>query len=165
MVKNKVSSDDVAEILADAEIVVDKLFDNCTMVACRLDNGFIIVETSACVDPANYDEEIGYNICMERIVDKIYELEGYKLCEQRAEYDRYEGEEENEDDKDEMPDCENCPDLHKCLEDYDKYDEDYGRGDVSWSYWDDIDDIIDSMADYFDRIDDFEKRYYRRYRG
>ncbi|MBQ3410703.1 MAG: hypothetical protein IJH30_02980, partial [Bacillus sp. (in: Bacteria)] len=44
--------------------------------------GFILTESSACVDPTNYDVKIGIQCCKERIVNKIWELEGYRLqCE------------------------------------------------------------------------------------
>lgn len=45
----------------------------------QLPNGFILTESSACVDPANFDEQIGYEICMNRIENKIWEMEGYAL--------------------------------------------------------------------------------------
>ncbi len=52
-----------------------------TLVAARLTNGFVLIETSTCVDPANYDESIGAEICIKRIREKIWELEGYLLSE------------------------------------------------------------------------------------
>ena len=42
-------------------------------------NGFVITESSACVDPDNYNEDRGIDICLDKIVDKIWELEGYLL--------------------------------------------------------------------------------------
>ena len=67
------------EILENSDIEVQTVFDKCTIVSCRLPNGFVIVEYSACVSPANYNEEMGVNICLERIKNKIWELEGYRL--------------------------------------------------------------------------------------
>lgn len=55
------------------------MFDKCTLVCVKLENGFVLTESSACVDPANYNEEIGKEICFERIKNKIWELEGYRL--------------------------------------------------------------------------------------
>lgn len=52
-----------------------------TLVAVRLENGFTIIETSTCVDPANYNEEIGVEVCLKKIHDKIWMLEGYLLSE------------------------------------------------------------------------------------
>lgn len=77
----KVSPGRINWIMDNCEIEVSTIFDKCTVVTCKLPNGFIIVENSACVDPANYDEAIGLEICMNRIKDKVWELEGYMLQE------------------------------------------------------------------------------------
>ena len=50
-----------------------------TVVRCILANGFEIVESSSCVDPKNYSEKIGQEICMRKIKDKIWELLGFLL--------------------------------------------------------------------------------------
>jgi len=50
-----------------------------TVVKATLVNGYIITESSSCVDPTNYDEKLGQEICMKRIKDKIWELLGFML--------------------------------------------------------------------------------------
>ena len=50
-----------------------------TIVIAKLPNGFIIVESSSCVDPANYNHDLGVKLCKERIRDKLWMLEGYVL--------------------------------------------------------------------------------------
>ena len=77
--ENKVSSEHIDWIIDNSKIKEFTMFDKCTVVTCQLPNGFVIVEHSACVDPANYDKNIGYEICMKRIRDKVWELEGYML--------------------------------------------------------------------------------------
>jgi hypothetical protein len=42
-------------------------------------NGFEITEASACVDPVNYDEKIGEEICLSKIKDKIWFLLGFLM--------------------------------------------------------------------------------------
>lgn len=80
--RNVVTKEMIDDIIAGSDVVVDTVFDKTTVVYMRLPNGFVIVESSSCVDPANYDEEIGIDICMDKIEDKIWELEGYRLqCE------------------------------------------------------------------------------------
>lgn len=77
-----VTQEQVDNIISESEIKAFTAFDKCTIVMAKLPNGFVLVEHSACVDPKNYDAEMGYNICLKRISDKIWELEGYKLqCE------------------------------------------------------------------------------------
>ena len=44
-----------------------------------LENGFEIIGTSACVDPDNFDFEIGKKYAREKAIDQIWMLEGYLL--------------------------------------------------------------------------------------
>ena len=74
-----VTSEHVQGIIDNSKFEIFTVFDKCTVVACKLPNGFVIVESSACVSPENYNEELGAEICIDRIVDKVWELEGYKL--------------------------------------------------------------------------------------
>lgn len=69
----------IAEIMENSEFEVHTVFDKCTVVSCRLPNGFVITESSACVSPENYDEDMGAEICFDKIASKIWELEGYRL--------------------------------------------------------------------------------------
>lgn len=50
-----------------------------TVVWLKLKNGFEVVGTSACVDPKQYNHEIGRKYARERAISKIWELEAYKL--------------------------------------------------------------------------------------
>lgn len=50
-----------------------------TVVRAVLKNGFEIVESSSCVSAENYDEKLGEEICMERIMNKVWELLGFLL--------------------------------------------------------------------------------------
>ena len=77
--ENTVTQEEIENIYKNSELYPRVLFGKCYMLACKLPNGFIIVESSACVDVANFDIKIGAEICIERIKNKIWELEGYKL--------------------------------------------------------------------------------------
>ena len=55
------------------------LGEKTTVVWVTLANGFEMVESSACVDPANYDETIGIEICRDKIKDRIWNLLGFLL--------------------------------------------------------------------------------------
>lgn len=91
MKKNTVTPEQIEDIIANSEIKAYKLFDKTSVVACKLPNGFVIVESSSCVDPANFDEVLGYEICMQRIRNKVWELEGYDL--QKEVYENGKGKE------------------------------------------------------------------------
>lgn len=69
----------IREIMENCEFDVKTVFDKCTIVSCRMPNGFVIVESSACVNPENYNAELGEEICINKIAEKIWELEAYRL--------------------------------------------------------------------------------------
>jgi hypothetical protein len=56
-----------------------KMGEKTTVVKATLKNEFVIVEASSCVDVANYDDEIGKEICKDRIKNKVWELLGFLL--------------------------------------------------------------------------------------
>lgn len=84
MKKNTVTSKQISELIDRSEVTVSTVHDKVTIVSLKLPNGFVITESSACVDPANYDEKVGRDICMERITNKLWELEGYLLANRIA---------------------------------------------------------------------------------
>lgn len=78
----RISNEQINKIVDESEIETIKLGEKTTVVQMKLKNGFVITESSSCVDPANYDQEVGRSICISRINEKIWMLEGYRLqCE------------------------------------------------------------------------------------
>jgi hypothetical protein len=59
--------------------VVTTLGEKTTVVIATLANGFELVESSSCVDPANYNEDVGAGICRERIRSRVWLLLGFAL--------------------------------------------------------------------------------------
>ena len=77
---NTVTKEDVANAVVEKSIkTIELVGKKHTVVAVRLQNGFTIVETTTCVDPANYSETIGAEICLDKIEDKIWMLLGFQL--------------------------------------------------------------------------------------
>lgn len=58
---------------------VTTIGEKTTVVQATLRNGFEIVESSSCVDPANYREEVGAEICRDRIRKQVWHLLGFAL--------------------------------------------------------------------------------------
>ena len=75
----KVTQAEIDLLLNSADVQVRTEFGKCTVVTVRLRNGFILTESSACVDPANYDAELGKRLCLQHIENRLWELEGYAL--------------------------------------------------------------------------------------
>lgn len=82
---NRVFPEQIDAIMDAAEVTVEDRFGCMTVVHAKLPCGFIITETSACIDPANYDQSVGAGICMKRVRDKVWELEGYHKMRTTAE--------------------------------------------------------------------------------
>ena len=75
----RVTPEQIEEILNTATITDMKIGTKTTLVHVVPTSGFDIIETSSCVDPENYDHDLGKKICLERIKNKLWMLEGYKL--------------------------------------------------------------------------------------
>lgn len=80
--RNTITKEQIDDLLARSRWEDMKMDEKTTVVLCRLPNGFEVIEKSGCVDPRNYDHQMGVEICKKRIVDQIWYLEGYRLqCE------------------------------------------------------------------------------------
>lgn len=77
-----VSYEKIEKLMAEADINVTTFFGKTTVVAAQFPNGFVITESSSCVDPRVYDEEEGKQICLKRIKERLWEMEAYFLQEQ-----------------------------------------------------------------------------------
>lgn len=116
---NKVTKKDVQENMQDIIVKTEIEFGKpVTYVTVKMKNGFTVRESTTCVDPANYDEEVGKQICLEKIEDKIWMLLGYQLQEKIAKHNN--GKEKQSEPSEE--DCDGCPfqkDCHDSDEDKD----------------------------------------------
>ncbi len=80
--KNLPSGVSIGQQMVDDFIVDYDVFTRkgkITIVIATLRNGFTIVESSACVNPKNYDEKIGAEICKERIKKQVWNHLGFLL--------------------------------------------------------------------------------------
>lgn len=56
-----------------------KIDEKTTLVRSTFLNGFVDYEASSCVDPMNYDHEVGTEICIGRSNNKLWGLLGFVL--------------------------------------------------------------------------------------
>lgn len=79
---NTVTREEVLANMQDVIVRTAQEFDKpVTYVTVRMKNGFTLRESTTCVDPVNYNEDIGKEICMKKIEDKVWFLLGYMLQE------------------------------------------------------------------------------------
>lgn len=72
-----ISQEMVEDFIVDYDISTKQ--DKITIVVATLANGFTIVESSSCVSPENYSEEVGTLICKENIEKKVWAYLGFLL--------------------------------------------------------------------------------------
>lgn len=167
--QTKVTGKDVDDLMERSKFVIDTVFDKCTIVSCQLPNGFVIVETSSCVDPDNYDEDLGVDVCMKRIKDKVWELEGYLLQNDLHMRDMFVNcsHDDKENDDSDNPccdgDCFNCQEFDGDDNGKD-VDDDYDYWDNYWSrIVDTYDNFLDFVDDYFDDMAEYNRQYDKHY--
>ncbi|MGG3468697.1 Gp49 family protein [Neobacillus pocheonensis] len=73
-ITQKATKTEIDAMIEKSQIEIIELFGKCTVVAVQLPNGFIITET--CVSS---DKNLNKQYCLERIKNKILELEAYKF--------------------------------------------------------------------------------------
>ncbi len=78
----KVTKDGIERRIKDTDYMV---LPNSTVTVCNitLENGFSVRGESACVDPGNFNMEIGRQIAYRDAFSKLWQLEGYLLAERR----------------------------------------------------------------------------------
>lgn len=79
---SKLTIDDLlAKVSKTTYIVVPET--TTTICVLTLKNGFVITGTSACIDQSAFSVATGERYAFENAIDKLWELEGYLLCEIR----------------------------------------------------------------------------------
>lgn len=73
-----VTQEQVDEVYRNSKFRLVTLFDKTTVLAAQLPNGFVIVRSSSCIDPANYSEAVGCEACMKQVKEAIWEYLGYE---------------------------------------------------------------------------------------
>lgn len=73
-------------IKAKIEKIDYLVLPDSTVTLCNitLKNGYSVRGESACVDPRNFNVEIGKGLAYKNAFDKLWPLEGYLLAEKRA---------------------------------------------------------------------------------
>jgi len=74
---DRISKSKVNSFIKEIDSV--KFGNKTTVVNITLINGFEVIESSSCVDPENYDHEMGVQICTDRAKERIQELLGFLL--------------------------------------------------------------------------------------
>ncbi len=82
--KNSITQAHIDDLLARSTVSSSIMGIKSTVVCVTLPNGFELIESSGCVDPENYDHTLGVKICLERIKNRLWTMEGYRLSDHLA---------------------------------------------------------------------------------
>tara|TARA_R110002124_G_scaffold242525_1_gene407655 strand:+ start:1166 stop:1663 length:498 start_codon:yes stop_codon:yes gene_type:complete len=77
---NKVTKEDLEHLVAQSNTTFTNPAGTLTHCVITLPCGYTVTGESACVDPANYNKELGEKYALEQAVDKLWPLEGYLLA-------------------------------------------------------------------------------------
>lgn len=77
---NKVTPGAIEHLLAQSKVEFSVLNKKLTHCRITLPSGFIVTGESSCVDPAEYNKELGEKYAQNNAVQTLYMLEGYMLA-------------------------------------------------------------------------------------
>lgn len=76
---NRVTPEQIKSLLDNSETQEAIFWEKELVVSHKLSSGFTILGRAACVDPANFNIEIGRRIAREDVESQLWQLEGYLL--------------------------------------------------------------------------------------
>ena len=80
--KKKLTIEDIGNVIINDEYVVNGTLTICILT---LKNGFKVTGESACIEPEEFDAEIGKEIAYQAALIKVWMLEGYLLKQKNYE--------------------------------------------------------------------------------
>lgn len=75
---SKVTQEQLTAKIAKEEYLYGDTVTGCFLT---LHSGFVVFGQSACIDPADYDKETGCELAFKNALNKLWELEGYRVKE------------------------------------------------------------------------------------
>ena len=79
MTENKVTQEQINHLLDNAPTQEHVFWEKELVVSYLLPSGFTVTGRAPCVDPKNFDIEIGRRVAREKAEDTLWQLEGYRL--------------------------------------------------------------------------------------
>ena len=74
----KIPEQVIDRLMEDSDYEVYDCFGSCTVVVMKMPNGYVLVESSGCINPEQYDRELGIKYCKEALKRRAWQLEGYR---------------------------------------------------------------------------------------
>lgn len=77
---DRITPEDVAEFVTRGGVRFQKIGEKTTLVSRRYSTGIEDFDTSSCVDPANFNIEVGAKIASEKLDDRVWMFLGWLLA-------------------------------------------------------------------------------------
>jgi len=74
----RVKEEDIDKLIAESTQQRQVFWGKEMVISFSLASGFTVTGRSACIDPANFDEEIGVYLCENDAKSQLWQLEGYR---------------------------------------------------------------------------------------
>lgn len=78
MNSDRVTEQELEDLLNASEAQEHVFWNKELVVSYRLPNGFTVTGRGACINPANFDLEIGRKVAREDVKGQLWQLEGYR---------------------------------------------------------------------------------------
>lgn len=75
----RVKKEDINKLIENSQMEFHVFWEKEMVCSFRLENGFTVIGRAACVDPANFNLDIGKELCFEDAIKQLWQLEGYRL--------------------------------------------------------------------------------------
>lgn len=82
---NRVTLDYIKSLVEEREFYCPSLAPHFTFCMIKLKNGYVVTGQASPADPQNYNFEMGCDFSFEDALRKVWDLEGYLLCEKLKE--------------------------------------------------------------------------------
>lgn len=86
---DRVTVEEINALLDAAETQEHVFWEKELVVSYRLPSGFTVTGRGACINPANFDLEIGRKVAREDAAKQLWALEGYRKQLELAKWERY----------------------------------------------------------------------------
>jgi len=71
-----IPDEDLEAVIDAADVTTQKIMEKTTIMGAKLPNGYELVVSSSCVDPQDFDPELGRSICRDRLKAKLSDYLG-----------------------------------------------------------------------------------------
>lgn len=74
-----ISDEYIDAIIDNSDVEFETVYGTTMVMRCTLPNGYVLTESVTSSGTEYYDEDAAFEVCMSRIIEKVWEFEEYRL--------------------------------------------------------------------------------------